>query len=171
MHTRPKPGFFISSSQAEKMSDLTDTVVFRCQMCGHCCEGSGGIIVSPADLDRLSAFLRQTPDRVRKRYLEKLAGKWRLKSEKGKCVFFEAGIGCSVHHGKPAVCRAWPFFRGNLLDPSSLDLARDYCPGIGRNVSHDDFVRFGRKYLQEEGLLARDHSIEANALVPIDSVD
>lgn len=153
------------------MSDVEDTVVFHCQMCGHCCEGSGGIIVSPADLDRLSVFLQQTAEQVRERHLEKVGGKWRLKSKNNKCIFFEAGRGCTVHHGKPAVCRAWPFFRGNLLDSSSLDLARDYCPGIGRDVSHTDFVSYGRKYLEDEGLLANDPSVEANALFPIDSVD
>lgn len=26
--------------------------VFECRMCGHCCEGSGGIVVSPADVGR-----------------------------------------------------------------------------------------------------------------------
>ena len=37
-------------------SESTETV-FQCRMCGHCCEGRGGIVVSPADLTRLAAFL------------------------------------------------------------------------------------------------------------------
>ena len=27
--------------------------VFDCQMCGQCCEGEGGIVLSPKDLKRL----------------------------------------------------------------------------------------------------------------------
>ena len=31
--------------------------VFDCQMCGQCCEGEGGIVLSPKDLKRLSLML------------------------------------------------------------------------------------------------------------------
>ena len=30
-------------------------------MCGHCCEGRGGIVVSPTDLARLASHMGQSP--------------------------------------------------------------------------------------------------------------
>ena len=75
------------------------------------------------------------------------------------------GQGCGVHEGKPAICRAWPFFRGNIEDPASLALAKDFCPGIAPEVRHAEFARQGLAYLREEGLLAHDPSCEANALI------
>ena len=32
-----------------------ETQAFSCKMCGHCCKGKGGIVVSPSDLKRLCA--------------------------------------------------------------------------------------------------------------------
>ena len=42
------------------MSVSQDTV-FNCRMCGHCCEGRGGIVVSPTDLARLAAHMGLAP--------------------------------------------------------------------------------------------------------------
>lgn len=135
-------------------------------MCGHCCEGRGGIVVSPADLARLSAFLRLEPEEVATRYGEQSGGKLKIRTgADGRCIFFKEGTGCGVHEGKPAICRAWPFFRGNIEDPASLALAKDFCPGIDSRASHAVFARQGLAYLREEGLLAHDPTCEANALI------
>lgn len=140
--------------------------LFHCRQCGHCCEGRGGIVVSPADLERLAAFLALAPETVVERYGERSGGKLKLRNgEDGRCVFFREGTGCGVHAGKPAICRAWPFFRGNIEDPVSLALAKEFCPGIARDAAHRDFARAGRAYLEEQGLLASDPAREANALV------
>mgnify|MGYP001840053244 CR=1 FL=1 len=56
-------------------------------------------------------------------------------------------------------------FRGNIEDPVSLHLAKEFCPGIPKEISHADFAAQGRRYLQENGLLANDGSCEANALI------
>lgn len=140
--------------------------VFQCRMCGHCCEGSGGIILSPTDLARLSAHLKMEPDEVIRLYGERINGKLKIRNgNDNRCIFFTPGRGCSVHEGKPAVCRAWPFFRGNIIDAESLALAKDYCPGIRPDVSHEDFARQGMKHLRQEDLLASDPSCEGNALI------
>jgi Fe-S-cluster containining protein len=83
----------------------------------------------------------------------------------GRCVFFREGVGCAVHEVKPAVCRAWPFFRGNLVDPVSLGMAKGFCPGIAPEVSHEVFARQGMSFLVSEGLLAHDSATEANTLI------
>ena len=31
--------------------------VFDCRMCGHCCQGRGGIVASAPEQERLAAFL------------------------------------------------------------------------------------------------------------------
>ena len=85
--------------------------------------------------------------------------------EDGYCIFFREGKGCIVHEGKPSICKAWPFFRGNLVDEVSFSMAREDCPGIMREVSHVRFAREGYRYLKDYKLLARDGLHEGRALV------
>ncbi len=133
-------------------------------MCGHCCQGTGGIVVSPEEQERLCRFLDIDLATFLERYTELVSAKRIIKSDVGGyCVFFEKDQGCSVHPAKPDVCRAWPFFRGNLLDESSWEMAQDYCPGITRDVSHAEFVRQGLTYLEAHGL-THDADVDANAL-------
>ena len=144
---------------------MTNTA-FDCRMCGHCCEGKGGIVVSPSDLQRLCDFLRMPADAVIATYGEQSGGKLKIRcGEDGYCIFFRQGKGCIVHEGKPSICKAWPFFRGNIEDPESLALAKDFCPGINPDISHEDFAREGMAYLENERLLASDTRTEANALI------
>lgn len=147
------------------MSATQDAHVFECRKCGHCCEGRGGIVVSPEDLARLARFFELEPQEAARRYGEISNGKLKLRqNDDGQCIFFSPDRGCLVHEIKPAICRAWPFFRGNLEDAVSLDMARDFCPGISRSVSHGVFVRKGMAYLRANNLLATDAKTEANAL-------
>lgn len=67
--------------------------------------------------------------------------------------------------GKPSICRAWPFFRGNIEDAASLAMAKEFCPGIKATAKHVDFAREGRAYLAANDLLAKDATCEANALI------
>ena len=64
----------------------------------------------------------------------------------------------------PDVCRAWPFFRGNLVDADSWGMALDYCPGINPEAGHAAFVREGLRYLRENGLEGDDAPDGAGAL-------
>jgi len=139
---------------------------FDCKMCGHCCLGEGGIIVSPKDLQRLCEHTGMTPEVFSEEYCEVKNGKLRIRVRDDLyCIFFELDKGCAVHEGKPDICRAWPFFRGNVVDSESLYLAKDFCPGIRQDIEHADFAKQGRDYLAEEGLLASDASCEARALI------
>ena len=83
------------------------------------------------------------------------------------CIFFLSGTGCSVHQAKPDICRAWPFFRGNMVDGGSLAMAKAFCPGINSAVSHNEFVRAGLRYLEEQRLQASEPEHEANALIGV----
>ncbi|MCR5815128.1 MAG: YkgJ family cysteine cluster protein [Desulfovibrio sp.] len=140
--------------------------VFDCKMCGHCCEGKGGIVVGPKDLTRLASYLHLSEELVIERYAEYSGSKLKLRNaDNGFCIFFAKDQGCQVHAGKPDICRAWPFFRGNLIDAESFAMAREFCPGINKEISHQQFVEAGLTYLREENLLAHNAKQEANALL------
>ena len=140
---------------------------FVCQMCGQCCVGQGGIVVTIRDQGRLSQLLGMSLESFREEYTEDHGDVRVLKSadQNQACIFFSRDTGCSVHSHKPALCRAWPFFRGNLIDESSFHMAKDGCPGINTHVDHDEFVRQGLAYLREQGLIHEDLPDAPRALV------
>lgn len=143
------------------------SVAFDCRMCGHCCEGKGGIILTPKDQARLAAHLHMPVNEMLDRYAElQDGGKFGIiTGDDNFCVFFKDGKGCTVHPGRPDVCRAWPFFRGNIVDAVAWEMVQEDCPGINPDVSHEEFARQGREYLRAEDLLHEEDNAP-NALVP-----
>jgi hypothetical protein len=139
---------------------------FECQMCGRCCQGEGGIVVDHQDQGRLASYLKITHSEFVRHYTLSRGQKLVLKSKTdGSCIFFRPSSGCTVHSVKPHICQAWPFFRGNILDPLSWELAQDYCPGINPDIEHREFARQALSQLQSQGLLMPRRSDVANALV------
>ncbi len=144
-----------------------DNTVFECTMCGQCCEGQGGIVVSPTDLARLCEHFQIDAEAFEVQYGCVQNGKLKVRTgEDNFCIFFKEGVGCAAHVARPDICRAWPFFRGNMVDNESFYLAKDYCPGIKPTSTHDAFVAEGALYLQEHGLQASNAKTEAHALLP-----
>lgn len=138
---------------------------FDCKRCGHCCEGQGGIVVSASDLSRLCRHLGMAAKEFEARWGERRRRKLHIRTGRdGLCVFFQKGTGCGVHVAKPDICRAWPYFRGNLVDSESFALARQFCPGIPAGQSHAEFVRQGLAYLRREALAGKRGTDEAEAL-------
>ncbi len=139
---------------------------FDCQMCGHCCEGRGGIVLAAKDRARLAEHLGLEVDAFLERYAEELNGKLVLRvNADGFCVFF--GKGCSVHQAKPDICRAWPFFRGNLVDELSWRMAQEYCPGINPAAGHAEFVRQGLAHLASNRLLDSAEDVDGPAALKL----
>ncbi|WP_045218781.1 YkgJ family cysteine cluster protein [Desulfonatronum thioautotrophicum] len=129
------------------MDNPNKHAAFACQRCGDCCQGEGGIVLTEADVDRLCGHLGMEPSAFAAAYVETIGGKSRLRtSASGWCIFFTEG--CSVHPAKPAICRAWPFFRGNMVDATSWQMAQDSCPGINPEPGHLAFITQGERYLQ-----------------------
>jgi len=117
------------------------------------------------DCRRMAEHLGLAEAELEARYLERRDGKLGLRSRgDGFCMFFDQG--CGVHPARPDVCRAWPFFRGNLVDSSSWEMIQDYCPGVNAALGHAEFARQGRKYLREQGLLREGAEGAPNALLP-----
>lgn len=128
--------------------------VFSCRLCGECCRGVGGIVLRGRDQARLAEFLQLKHGEFMASYTVKRRDKTQLRTGSGGCcVFFDPQKLCTVHPARPDICRAWPFFRGNLVDPASLRFAKEACPGIDRDVSFADFTRTGFAALAEQGLL------------------
>ena len=145
---------------------------FDCLRCGHCCQGRGGIVVSDGDLRRLCEFMRTTAEDFERTWGERRGGKLHIRAgQDATCVFFKQGVGCAVHEAKPDICRAWPYFRGNLVDAGSLELSKDFCPGIPSSLSHADFVRQGLAWLIGEKLAGAAGPDEANALQVADLLE
>lgn len=143
--------------------------VFDCRMCGHCCEGQGGIVASALECERLAAYLHLDLDAFRIRYTEAQGKKRVLRcGADGFCIFFDSKRACTVHEAKPDVCRAWPFFRGNLVDANSWELAQDSCPGILAAGGHTEFASQGVRYLVDNELVKAGGEDEASALCVTD---
>ena len=154
----------IKTVHEQLFRDKTET--FSCQRCGKCCEGRGGIVVGPRDLTRLSVHFGLPGEEVLARYAEMMDGKPTLKvGDDGFCMFFKEGRGCTIHPARPSVCRAWPFFRGNLIDEVSFEMAREDCPGIRREASHAQFAHEGFRYLEDYKLRCHDIRTEGRAVI------
>lgn len=115
---------------------------FECTACGNCCSGGPGYVwLSEAELARIASFLGVSPqaaanaccrtigNRISLRELRNAAGQY-------DCIFLvEQPDGrrlCRIYDVRPAQCRAWPFWDGNLIDPDAWRIAGRKCPGIDR---------------------------------------
>jgi len=147
--------------------DADSAAVFVCRRCGDCCNGQGGIVLCSKDSERLATHLGLSLFAFHAQYTEEVRGKRRLVcGGSGSCVF-SSGCGCSVHEAKPDVCRAWPFFRGNLTDPSSLAMAKAGCPGIHAAADFAGFAQAGARYLLVRGIcLPPNETASPAALLP-----
>lgn len=127
---------------------------FECKRCGHCCQGVGGIVLTAHDRERLAGHLGLSIAAMLAGFAEQAGDKLRLRvGEDGYCVFFRQGIGCGVHAGRPDICRAWPYFRGNLVDETSWEMIQSDCPGVENSAGHEAFVQEGVDYLHDNGLV------------------
>lgn len=141
-------------------------ISFQCQMCGHCCYGSGGIIVGTKDLPRLLTYFNMDEATFLTTYTKNTNGKpCLIVGEDKYCYFFKQDKGCTIHEARPNVCRAWPYFRGNLIDKNSFEMAKEDCKGIVKTVSHAQFAHDGYNYLVENKLLATNPKTEGRALI------
>ncbi len=127
---------------------------FDCKRCGHCCQGEGGIVLTQHDRQRLAAHLGLGVEAMLREYAEQAGDKQRLRvGPDGFCVFFRQGTGCGVHPGRPDICRAWPYFRGNLVDETSWEMIQTDCPGVEKAAGHEAFVQEGVEYLRDNDLV------------------
>ena len=119
---------------------------FECKMCGECCYGKGGIIVSDKELARISEFLNIDPEEFKQKYCELRNRRLMLVAGRdGFCVFFDREKQCLIHKVKPGICCLWPFYEANMNDEYNWNLAKDACPGINPGATFEEFVKQGKK--------------------------
>lgn len=86
-------------------------VFYECQRCGNCCRFPGFVHLTPADLDRLAAFLGLSPEETAARHTElspTRAGLVLKSRENGECIFLEGVNHCSIQAAKPDQCSGFP---------------------------------------------------------------
>ncbi|MEW5736518.1 MAG: YkgJ family cysteine cluster protein [Thermodesulfobacteriota bacterium] len=103
--------------------------IFTCTMCGKCCQGFGGTLVSEEDIRALAAFVDVAPEAFRRDFCA-VSGLGVVLAQKpdGYCVFYTDR--CSVHPVKPAMCRKWPFIEAVVRHPENWAVMASACPGM-----------------------------------------
>ncbi|NCO59929.1 MAG: YkgJ family cysteine cluster protein [Deltaproteobacteria bacterium CG_4_8_14_3_um_filter_51_11] len=117
-------------------------MIFDCKLCGQCCKGEGGIFLVQGEGERISSFLGIPKDEFILQCCELRNGRTYIKtSPDGACLFYDPEKSCTIHPVKPVRCELWPFFPANLKDPDTFEAAKEACPGIRPDCSHDEFLR------------------------------
>jgi len=123
--------------------DINHRPVFSCRQCGECCRGERGILVTPAELTAMAAYLGIAPDEFAARYLVNTPMGQQLASRNGACVMQEGSL-CLVHPVKPRICRQWPFLQALLDHGDEFEAAKEACPGLAADAGHEEFIRAAR---------------------------
>ncbi len=140
---------------------------FECDQCGICCEGKNGIVVDDVkDLPRLLEYFNISKEELDNKYTLINNKKRVLRSgEDNYCLFYDKEKSCTIHPARPDICRAWPYFRGNVVDQVSFEMAKDDCKGIMPFAKHENFQKEAFTYLKENNLFKDiDDKSSANAL-------
>lgn len=123
--------------------------LFNCQKCGDCCKGYGGTYVSETDIDAISRYIGEDPERFVAVYCSRSGKKLILTQRKdGYCIFWD--LICTIHPVKPRMCRIWPFIESILVDPINWRIMADSCPGIRTDVSARTVEKWARKILSKD---------------------
>jgi len=101
---------------SERMiKDDQPRVYFDCNKCpAFCCSIYERVVVTKRDITRLAKYFGVSFDEARERYTTDFEGERVLKRVKDTifertCMFLDQkSRGCSIYHGRPAVCRAYP---------------------------------------------------------------
>jgi hypothetical protein len=123
----------------DKLSE-NRTTVFSCRQCGECCRGERGILVTPAELEAMAAYLGLAPEDFAARYLIETPLGPQLAAQNGACIFQEGSL-CRVHPVKPRICREWPFLPALITYADEFEAAKEACPGIGPDSTHEEFLQ------------------------------
>ncbi len=122
------------------MQDMNKHPVFSCRQCGECCRGEKGILVTPAELEAMAAYLSLPTAEFAARYLVDTAMGPQMATRKGSCVMQQDEL-CLVHPVKPRICREWPFLKALMDHADEFAAAKEACPGLAAEASHAEFVK------------------------------
>jgi hypothetical protein len=114
--------------------------VFSCRQCGECCRGEKGILVTPVELEALAAYLGLSTAEFAARYLVDTAMGPQMATQNGSCIMQQDEL-CLVHPVKPRICREWPFLKALVVHADEFAAAKEACPGLAPEASHEEFVK------------------------------
>lgn len=134
-------------------SDLTADDIFKCTMCGECCNGFGGTYVTDNDIERIAGFIHCDIDEFKSKFCSKSGSKFVLsQSENGKCIFFDSEKQCTIHPVKPRMCRNWPFIPTVVSHPENWNAMADSCPGMKKDIPYDALRRIVSEEIKHQSL-------------------
>lgn len=115
--------------------------LFECTQCGTCCQGEGGIHLTPEEIERITYFLKLSPREFQKKFCLNKNGRIYIHiREDGYCHFSREGK-CSIHAVKPAPCRRWPFLKPMLTDQANWETVRLSCPALAPYKTLGDYLK------------------------------
>ncbi len=137
------------TSERDDQETAAASKIFECKMCGECCNGFGGTVVTETDIQNISEYIGTDPRHFVDDYCQMSGDKTVLaQGENGYCIFWD-GL-CTIHPVKPRMCRAWPFIQSVLVDVSNWHIMAGFCPGMRTDVSEACIRACVEKALIEE---------------------
>jgi Fe-S-cluster containining protein len=112
---------------------MAEGLRFECQPgCVACCTQKGFVYVSDADILRIAAYLRLSPEDFERRYVYRTARRARLRIPAAATCHFLFEGGCRIHEVKPTQCRIFPFWPELVESRREWRKTANYCPGIDK---------------------------------------
>jgi Fe-S-cluster containining protein len=100
---------------AKTIKDDQPRIHFDCNKCpAFCCSIYERVSVTKRDITRLAKYFGVSYDQAKERYTKDFDGERVLKRVKDSifdetCAFLDQNTrGCTIYHGRPEVCRAYP---------------------------------------------------------------
>ncbi|NLH94625.1 MAG: YkgJ family cysteine cluster protein [Synergistaceae bacterium] len=111
----------------------SEGLLFSCIQCGRCCRRNGIVVLTPQEMEKISAFLGLSSDEGLRCYATRQEGRLVLRDgPRGECIFYEwATARCKVYLVRPHQCRQYPFWPSILKNRENWEEERKLCPGIG----------------------------------------
>ncbi len=126
--------------------------IFKCTMCGFCCQGETTVSLDHNDQKRMAETLMLHPGELEARFLRRTGNIIQMQTTDGHCIFYNNG--CSVHQGRPWRCAQWPLVPALLEDENNFHIISDSCPGINKEISYREFCAILREYLRIHGKIS-----------------
>lgn len=126
---------------------VTESELYICQQCGHCCHGKTTVSLDTSDVERMLDHLKMPEEEVAAKYWRVTGKVIQMKIVDNHCIFYDHG--CTIHSGKPWRCSQWPLHPSILTDEANFSAIKDSCPGINRHMDYEEFKRKLAAYLEE----------------------
>ncbi len=132
-----------SVANRKKTPWYVDGLHFECQGCGGCCSGpaEGYIWVTRPEMKLIADSLEISVGQLKSDYLRRAGLRMSIIEHDitKDCIFLRKIDGarkCTIYSVRPAQCRNWPFWPGNLASGKAWNEATRKCPGVNRGRLH-----------------------------------